>query len=122
LERLVGNLVDNVVRYNHPKGTVAVYVGPTQSTANLRIENTGPAVDEAEVSNLVTPFQRGSYRRREPGYGLGLAIARAITLAHGGSLEIRARLGGGLLVEVGLPLPSLEVPAGLNPPFAPSSV
>ena len=101
LEQLVGNLLDNAIKYNHPGGTVRVAVGG--STA-LRVVNTGPPVPVEAESVLFEPFrQLGRTRGPDQGVGLGLSIVASIAHAHGGSVRATPRDGGGLDVCVNLP-------------------
>jgi signal transduction histidine kinase len=105
LERLAANLVENAVRYNAPGGWVHVRTGLRGDLARLRVANAGPEVDPADVEGLMEPFHRleSSRARATGGYGLGLAVVRAVAEAHGGSVEVTARRGGGLEVTVTLP-------------------
>ena len=63
----------------------------------------GPVVGDDEVQALIEPFRRRGTARTGPGHGLGLSIVAAVTAAHGGTLGLRARAGGGLSVTVSLP-------------------
>lgn len=103
LERLTANLVDNAVRYNEPGGEVWVHTAMADGTSTLRVDNTGPVVDDRAVDTLFEPFQRLRPRTSDGGYGLGLAIVASIAAAHRGSATARARRGGGLSVTVTLP-------------------
>ncbi|MFH8249232.1 sensor histidine kinase [Microbacterium sp. B2969] len=107
VERLVANLVRNAVVHNTPGGSVWLAIEADGSRAVLSVENTGPVLDPAVVATLTEPFVRGAGRSRGPesaeGSGLGLAIVAGIVRAHGGSLRLSARDGGGLVVRVGLP-------------------
>jgi signal transduction histidine kinase len=102
LERLVTNLVQNAIKYNHPGGTVHVSVG---EEASLVVVNTGQEVPPHAVAELFEPFKRLAADRidHSGGAGLGLAIVRSITQAHSGTVAAAAREGGGLRVEVRLP-------------------
>ena len=109
-ESLVANLVDNALRHNVPGGRVTVSTAVTGGGSVLSVSNTGPVIPAAEVDRLFQPFQRltgerlsGRQLRHEGGYGLGLAIVRAIAEAHRASLTARARPEGGLDVEVTFP-------------------
>jgi signal transduction histidine kinase len=99
VESLVANLVENALRHNVPGGSVQV---TTASPGLLRVENTGFEIASSQVERLFEPFrQLGTDRvRRVGGYGLGLAIVRAIAQAHGATLVARARPEGGLTIEV----------------------
>jgi signal transduction histidine kinase len=104
LERLVANLVENGIRYNHRNGWVSVATGRLNGGAVVRVVNSGPRVDAEAARRLAEPFQRlGDRRTDEPGAGLGLSIVRSVGEAHGGRVAISPRDQGGLEVEVALP-------------------
>ena len=104
-ESLVANLVDNAVRHNVTEGRVEISTAVTAGRPGIRVSNTGPVIPPDEVDRLFQPFQRlGSERiRASGGHGLGLAIVRAITTAHGGTLTAATRRDGGLDIEVSFP-------------------
>jgi signal transduction histidine kinase len=104
-ESLVANLVDNALRHNHPGGRIEICTTPAGSGAQLSIRNTGPLIAPDEVAGLFQPFrQRGPERiRNGQGYGLGLAIVRAIADAHHATLTAHARPTGGLDVQLTFP-------------------
>jgi signal transduction histidine kinase len=104
LERLLANLVGNAIRYNQPGGWVEVEV-TSQPAAALTVSNTGQCVPAEQVPTLFEPFRRLTADRTDHGggAGLGLSIVRSITAAHGGTVRIRPRSGGGLIVEIDLP-------------------
>lgn len=105
LERLVGNLVDNAVRYNVPDaGWVHVTVNTTGPWSRVTVQNTGPVVAPDDVDGLFERFRRLS-DDRSGGAGLGLSIVRSVTRAHRGRLRASAHPRGGLTVEVILPRP-----------------
>ncbi|WP_222107298.1 sensor histidine kinase [[Actinomadura] parvosata] len=104
LERMIGNLVDNAIRYNRPGGHMAVATGPADGRAVLRISNTGRHISPGEAEKLLEPFLHGQGTRiRTEGLGLGLSIVRAVTLAHQGRITVDARTGGGLDITVDFP-------------------
>ncbi len=104
-ESLVVNLVDNAIRYNVAGGRVAVSTIRAAGQATLRISNTGAVIPPGEVDRLFEPFQRlgGERTRTADGYGLGLAVVRAVADAHGATLTSRAQPEGGLDIEVSFP-------------------
>jgi signal transduction histidine kinase len=117
LARMVENVIDNAVRHNEPDGFVSVESGLHGDVARLVVENGGSTLDDASVEQLRQPFRRVGAERigSADGVGLGLSIVAAVAAAHGGGVELRARSGGGLRVEIqlsGAPL-SLE-PAGVG--------
>jgi signal transduction histidine kinase len=97
-ERLVGNLIDNAMRYNVPHGRIEVSTatGPEGQTI-LSVSNTGPHVPADEIDRLARPFQRlGADRTdRSDGVGLGLSIVAAVATAHDATVCTRARAEGG---------------------------
>ncbi|MBE1875014.1 sensor histidine kinase [Myceligenerans pegani] len=121
LRQLLANLVGNAVRHNTAGGRVRVAVdgdvaggrtgtadrgaAPGGGTVTLEVANTGPLLDAAEVDRLFEPFHRADSRVRSDrsGHGLGLAIARAVVVAHHGTITATARPEGGLVVRVTLP-------------------
>ncbi|HEY2042700.1 MAG TPA: ATP-binding protein [Jatrophihabitans sp.] len=108
LERVIGNLVENAVRYNVPGGWVKIITEPSQEAgsqvARITVQNTGVSVAPEEVEGLFDAFRRGGRARTgQRGAGLGLSIVRAIVDAHHGSIKATAHPGGGLEVEITLP-------------------
>jgi signal transduction histidine kinase len=106
VERLVANLVDNAMRHNLRDGTVEVVTWVKGDRAVLSVTNTGPLIPQGQVERLFEPFRRLGANRTDhsDGFGLGLSIVRAIGTAHSATLDVRARSGGGLAVEVAFPV------------------
>lgn len=105
LRRVIANLIDNGLRYNHPGGDVRVTVEIATTgdapSATLRVANSGPVVAPEDVARLTEPFER--LGRHGDGSGLGLSIVQAVVQAHGGTLAITAPATGGLVVDARLP-------------------
>jgi two-component system sensor histidine kinase VanS len=109
--QLSTNLVHNAIVHNLPDhGAVWVTTIVQSSSVVLTIENTGEKVAPQILPTLVEPFRRGNERLHSDhaGVGLGLAIAKRISEAHGGTLTLIARDAGGLIVSVRLPAAGLE--------------
>ena len=102
LRRMVGNLVDNAIKYGR---CARLSLSSDADGYCLHIDDDGPGVDMARSEQLFMPFVRGeSSRNRETGgIGLGLATARGVVLAHGGDIRLTNRDEGGLRVIVTLP-------------------
>ncbi|MFC7381253.1 HAMP domain-containing sensor histidine kinase [Sphaerisporangium rhizosphaerae] len=98
LTRLVTNLVDNAVRYNHPGGTVAI----TLFQGVLTVRNTGPEVPPERLGDLFAPFRR-LHTTREQGSGLGLSIVASIAKAHGAAVRATPNPDGGLELSIFFP-------------------
>jgi signal transduction histidine kinase len=106
LRRMIDNVVDNAIVHNEPGGWIAVSTWAGQNTGRVVVENGGPVLEQAEVTQLGQPFRRLGADRvgSDRSSGLGLSIVAAIAAAHGGSLELQARPEGGLQVVITLPL------------------
>ncbi|MEU7000582.1 HAMP domain-containing sensor histidine kinase [Nonomuraea sp. NPDC046570] len=106
LERSVGNLLENAVKYNIPEnGKVWLRTGMVEGALVVQVANTGQHVPAYEVNNLFEPFRRLHADRVDSakGSGLGLSIVRAVVQAHGGNVAAVPRDGGGLVVTIRLP-------------------
>jgi two-component system sensor histidine kinase VanS len=112
--RVVTNLVQNAIVHNLPEGgAVTVHTETQRDASVLRVENTGHPVPVTLIPTLIEPFQRGTERARtdeHAGVGLGLAIVRSIVRAHGGTLDLAPRQGGGLVATIRLPLGPTTAP------------
>jgi signal transduction histidine kinase len=108
LRRMADNVIGNAVRHNRDGGWISISTEAGDGAVRLTVENGGDVLDPAEVAGLAQPFRRlGTDRTSSAdsaGDGLGLSIVAAITDAHRGSLDLRARPGGGLTVTIALPL------------------
>ena len=116
MSRLAGNLLDNAIVHNEHAGwlSVSAEADATTATASVTVENGGAELDQRQVSQLGQPFRRLGADRTgsDSGSGLGLSIVTAIATAHRGTVDIRARAGGGLRVTVTLPLAAWPGRAG----------
>ncbi len=110
LERLVSNLLRNAIVHNHDGGWLAVDVDQTQGHTVLRVTNSGPVVDAAELDRLFTRFRQGSAAGSHHGHGLGLAIVRAVADAHSADITAHPAPDGGL--ELTVTFPANVLPAG----------
>jgi signal transduction histidine kinase len=102
-ERLIANLVDNAVRYNHVGGDIWISTRTIAGSTQLTVANTGPVISEVDVGRVFQPFQRLHDRTSHDGSGLGLAIVASIAAIHGGTATARPRDDGGLTVTVTIP-------------------
>jgi signal transduction histidine kinase len=105
IERLVTNLLDNALHYNHNGGSVHMATDDQTGGGRLTVTNTGPVVPEDQIARLLEPFQRIAPSRtgEHDGLGLGLSIVQAITKAHRARLLVTTGEGGGLTVEIRFP-------------------
>lgn len=102
LSRALRNLIDNAVRYG---GTAEVVVTQEPGLVVITVADKGPGLPEDQLEAVFEPFVRLELSRNRDtgGDGLGLAITRTIIQAHGGTVHLRNRSGGGLEAIVRLP-------------------
>jgi len=103
LHRCVTNLVENAIRFGADT-TIRLIASPDHMT--IEVEDDGPGISDARKSIMLEPFVRGDEARNmdeASGFGLGLSIARAIVVAHGGDLSLNDRPPHGLIVRIQLP-------------------
>ncbi len=101
LAEVFANLLDNAFKYT--KSQVTLSVGSENPTCKISICDDGPGIAEAELARIFDPYYRGSEVHEVPGQGLGLAIARDLVVAMGGTL-IAQNLSPGSCFIVTLPL------------------
>jgi signal transduction histidine kinase len=110
LRRAIENVVRNAVIYTHENTTVDIRLRRTEhdstSYAEVTVRDHGPGVPESDLPHLFRPFYRVSNARERQtgGSGLGLAITKRAVTLHNGSVTISNAEGGGLSVEICLPL------------------
>jgi two-component system OmpR family sensor kinase len=111
LERAVGNLVENAVRYVPRGSRVTVRCARSGGLAALDVEDDGPGISAEHAPLVFERFYRGDPARgRDAGTGLGLPIARAIAAAHGGRLTLE-RASPGTLFRLVVPAVREAVPS-----------
>jgi two-component system, OmpR family, sensor histidine kinase ArlS len=105
LRQMVGNLVDNALKFSSDAGRVDVRVGGNRESAWIEVTDSGPGIAREELSNIFERFYRADKARSRsvPGTGLGLAIVRSIARVHDGEASAGAAPGGGALFRVILP-------------------
>ena len=121
LGRMLQNLVDNALNY---AGSAEICVRSEATAVIVSVADAGPGLDPGLIDEVFKPFKRGepSRNRATGGLGLGLALARLIATAHGGTLTAKNRDGGGLIVTAHFPAATTRVTAGrsLTPGPAPA--
>ncbi len=104
--RLVYNLVENAIKYNHSGGQVTVTAYRKEKHVYMSVEDTGNGIPEELRERVFEPFFRvdKSRSRELGGVGLGLALVREIVRVHDGSIAVRSNPSGGTVFDVILPL------------------
>jgi signal transduction histidine kinase len=119
LGQLLLVLLDNAIGYSHRGGRVRVQVAPQgDGTLQLVVVDEGIGIEAAELPQVFERHFRGAAARRHraEGIGLGLAIARALAQAHGGTLALHSAPGQGTRAQLVLPLNH-----GVSPALAPEA-
>ena len=100
--RLVYNLVENAIKYNHSGGQVRVTADRKEKHVYLSVEDTGTGIPEELKERVFEPFFRvdKSRSRELGGVGLGLALVREIVRVHDGSITVKSNPAGGTIFEV----------------------
>jgi two-component system sensor histidine kinase BaeS len=111
LHQAVGNLLANAARYCRPGDEVAVVVRTEDDQAVLDVVDSGPGIAEDELPHVFDRLWRGRAARQVAGSGIGLAVAREIVVAHGGTIEAVSPEVTGTTMTIRLPLSTEPPPA-----------
>lgn len=118
-EQLLGmalsNLIENAVKYSPFDSDIEVALKRSGDAAAVTVADRGPGVPAGECGRIFEKYHRGANVGRVPGAGLGLYLTRHILTAHGGTVAVRNRTGGGALFTIHLPL---LLPAMADPDYA----
>jgi two-component system sensor histidine kinase KdpD len=106
-KKVLVHLVDNANLYSTPGQPIKICTEKRDGFLFFSVADQGPGIAEAEINRIFEKFYRGACQReRVPGTGMGLAIAKAITEAHGGTLEVNCSQGQGTTFTFSLPIES----------------
>lgn len=106
IAQILGNLLDNAIKYSAPGSPIDVALTIVGAEAHLRVTDQGLGVPDAERGPLFAPFFRTTRTRDIPGTGLGLHISRRIAEQHRGRLWLESSSGVGSVFVLALPLAS----------------
>jgi len=111
LKRAFSNLIGNALKYGD---AARVSIAAAAGHFTVTVEDHGPGIPAEARQRVFEPFVRleESRSRETGGSGLGLTIARAVIVAHGGAISLEERPGGGLRVVVSIPRPGEEIRTG----------
>ncbi|MCG3203608.1 MAG: Sensor protein KdpD [Elusimicrobia bacterium] len=101
IEQVFINLLENAIRHTPARSTIDIGATLQQGMVSVTVADRGPGLNEADVERV---FEKFFHDRSSSGAGLGLAICRAIVLAHGGKIWAENRTGGGALFRFTLPI------------------
>jgi signal transduction histidine kinase len=104
LQQVILNLVSNAIRFSPPTSTVGIATETGEGRARIHVTDHGPGIPDDLLARLFVPFDRlGADAGREGGAGLGLVLARRLTEAMHGTLELASVVGVGTHITVTLP-------------------
>jgi len=111
IKQVILNLLSNAIKYNRPNGSIILKTELRESKMIISVQDTGVGIPEDAVGHIFEKF----YRVREneskaSGTGLGLSICKQIVQGHGGTIELKSKLGIGTNVLISLPRVSKTIP------------
>jgi two-component system sensor histidine kinase KdpD len=111
ISTVVLQLLENAAKYSPPEAPIHISAEKSGDQVVVSIADCGPGIDEMEQSLIFDKFYRGRDQRYSvQGTGMGLAIAKAVVEAHGGSITLTSQLGQGSVFSFNLPINATEFP------------
>ena len=110
LEQVVGNLLENAIKYSAPGAEIAIRAGLVEGQLEIRVEDTGYGIPPGDLTHVFERFYRvEKARSREAGgTGLGLSIVKHIVTLHGGQVRAESVFGKGTSIIITLPMEVFE--------------
>lgn len=103
-QAVLGNLLSNAFKFTDAGGVVTLRVGGDTGSAWFEVSDTGRGVPPEDIPHVFEKYYQLTSRDRKMGAGLGLAVARAVTRAHGGDISVESEPGKGSTFRVTIPL------------------
>ncbi|OGD86904.1 hypothetical protein A2Z23_01415 [Candidatus Curtissbacteria bacterium RBG_16_39_7] len=100
----VTNVMENAVNYTPRGGRITIDLKKRNGMAVVVISDTGVGLPQKDIPRVFDKFWRGQTANNKEGSGLGLSITKSIVEAHGGTIGLTSRVGGGTKVQISLPL------------------
>ncbi|HUC81106.1 MAG TPA: two-component regulator propeller domain-containing protein [Flavisolibacter sp.] len=107
LYKVFFNLLSNALKFTPPNGKVSLQVERKDNWVSVSVSDTGIGIKKEEIENLFDSFYQGENVRNagfDPGTGIGLALAKSIVDAHGGTISVRSNENNGSVFTVALPM------------------
>jgi heavy metal sensor kinase len=108
IQRMLGNLLDNAIKYTPEGGRVNLTLrsNPDRSVS-IAVQDSGPGISDKDLPHIFERFYRGDPSRSQAGFGLGLSFAKAVARAHGGEISVENRRPSGTTFRVEFPQAAL---------------
>jgi signal transduction histidine kinase len=104
LKQVLLILLDNAIKYTPPQGTITIETRISGENVAIRVRDTGPGIPASALPHIFKRFYRVEAARTSAGAGLGLAIAKELVEAQGGTITVASQAGHGSVFTVTLPL------------------
>ncbi len=115
LERVVGELISNAIKYTSTKGTIEVLLTKQENQVILSVKDSGIGMSPEECKQIWDRFYRTPASQKvAKGTGLGLSIAKELVELHGGQLQVSSEIGRGTTFTLTLPIEQLEALDGTS--------
>jgi two-component system, OmpR family, sensor histidine kinase KdpD len=103
--KVLGHLIRNADLYSAPGEPITITSEEKGGCVIFHVADLGPGIEKSEIDQIFSKFYRGkNQRHRVPGTGMGLAVAKAIVEAHGGTIEVASEVGRGSVFTFSLPI------------------
>jgi two-component system sensor histidine kinase KdpD len=103
--KVLVHLIRNADLYSSPGEPITITTEEKDGFILFRVADVGPGIEKVEIDQIFSKFYRGKgQRHRVPGTGMGLAVAKAIVEAHGGTIEVASEVGRGSVFTFSLPI------------------
>ena len=106
IKQVLINLLDNAIKFTQEGGMVTLKANATKDFLTIEVADNGPGISEEDLPYIKEKFYKG--RNSKSTTGLGLSICDEIVKLHGGTMEIKSKLGEGTVVIVSLPLKGVK--------------
>jgi len=111
IKQVILNLLSNALKYNRPNGSVILKATTVEGQMLISVQDTGVGIPEDAVSHIFEKFYRvRDHETKATGTGLGLSICKKIVQGHGGTIEIKSKIGIGTNIIISLPRVSKTMP------------
>ncbi|MDD5262174.1 MAG: HAMP domain-containing sensor histidine kinase [Methylacidiphilales bacterium] len=104
LEQVIGNLVDNALKYSPSESVITMRISREGSHGLLRVTDQGAGISGHDLPKIWDRLYRGDSSRSKRGLGLGLSLVKAVVTAHNGTVDVESHTNQGSIFSVRLPL------------------
>jgi two-component system sensor histidine kinase VicK len=111
IKQVILNLLSNALKYNRPNGSVILKASVSEGQMQISVQDTGIGIPEDALGHIFEKFYRvRDHETKITGTGLGLSICKQIIQGHGGTIEIKSKIGIGTNIIINLPRVSKTMP------------